>query len=395
MQVARILIITSRNVVTTGGEFSLIFNRADALKQHWGVVSDIVALKNIAFGVKSGEEAFGSGEYIEASFKNPVSLLGGYEKVIKAAENKLATGKYDAILVSGVGLLRYVDRIRKSARGALLCADVHGYYGDGKLLAKDESPFLGAFHRLASSVEEWEQKTFLKQFDRIFTVSSEYVTFLCQNAGCREQQFYVVPCAINEGVDLLSSTERDYNRGSYRTKYGIEDTDLLLVYSGGVSSWQCLPQTITLVNRMNELRPTKLLILSGDKEGARRVVDGCESAASILIDGYPPSLLPNVFCAADFCVMLRDDVPTNHFAYPNKFLEYVSANRPVITTPYVLDVAKQINQFGVGLIYDNDVVALNRSIAAFDFDNARYQDLLALTSFKQTLKPFVTDLTLA
>ena len=61
MQVARILIITSRNVVTTGGEFSLIFNRADALKQHWGVVSDIVALKNVAFGVKSGEEAFGSG----------------------------------------------------------------------------------------------------------------------------------------------------------------------------------------------------------------------------------------------------------------------------------------------------------------------------------------------
>ena len=176
MQVARILIITSRNVVTTGGEFSLIFNRADALKQHWGVVSDIVALKNIAFGVKSGEEAFGSGEYIEASFKNPVSLLGGYEKVIKAAENKLATGKYDAILVSGVGLLRYVDRIRKSARGALLCADVHGYYGDGKLLAKDESPFLGAFHRLASSVEEWEQKTFLKQFDRIFTVSSERIS---------------------------------------------------------------------------------------------------------------------------------------------------------------------------------------------------------------------------
>ena len=395
MQVAQILIITSRNVVTTGGEFSLIFNRANTLKQHWGITSDIVALKNVAFGVKSGEEAFGSGVYIEASFKNPASLLGGYEKVIKEAENKLATKKYDAVLVSGVGLLRYVDRIRKSARDALLCADVHGYYGDGKLLAKDESPFLGAFHRLASSVEEWEQKTFLKQFDRIFTVSSEYVTFLCQNAGCCKQQFYVVPCAINEGIEPLSSAERDYDRKSYRSEYGIEDTDLLFVYSGGVSSWQCLPQTIDLVNRMNELRPAKLLILSGDQEGARRVVDGCESVATVLIDGYPPSQLPKVFCAADFCVMLRDDVPTNHFAYPNKFLEYVSANRPVIATPYVFDVAKQIKQFGVGVIYDNDVIALNRSIAAFDCDNARYQDLLASTSFKQTLKPFVTDLELA
>lgn len=53
--------------------------------------------------------------------------------------------------------------------------------------------------------------------------------------------------------------------------------------------------------------------------------------------------------------MLREDVPTNHFAYPNKFLEYVAAHRPVITTPYVYDIAEEIDRHGVGLLYNGDV----------------------------------------
>lgn len=46
-----ILIVTSRNVVTSGGEFSLIKNRADALKNGWGIESDIAALCNVRLGV--------------------------------------------------------------------------------------------------------------------------------------------------------------------------------------------------------------------------------------------------------------------------------------------------------------------------------------------------------
>ena len=46
-----ILIVTSRNVATSGGEFSLIKNRADALKNGWGIESDVAALCNVRLGV--------------------------------------------------------------------------------------------------------------------------------------------------------------------------------------------------------------------------------------------------------------------------------------------------------------------------------------------------------
>ena len=154
-----VLIVTSRNVVTSGGEFSLIKNRARVLEDKWGVRSDIVALCNTRLNVRPGDEAFGDGEYIRCDFLNPFSLLAGYEGLISRAEALLRSKSYKAVLLSGVGLFRYVERMKRCVRNnqVLVCADVHGYYGDGALLARDENLLLGSFHRLASLVEEFEQ----------------------------------------------------------------------------------------------------------------------------------------------------------------------------------------------------------------------------------------------
>ena len=388
---ARILIITSRNVVTSGGEFSLIRNRANAFETYWGIQSDICALVNANLGVDEGSEAFGPGTYVRANFGNPASLLHGYSRVIKKAEDLLRSNTYAAVIVSGVGLLRYVKRLEKASGDALLCADVHGYFGDGKLLAREEPFLLGSFHRLASIEEEWEQKTFLREFDRIFTVSSAYVQFLIHEAGCRAEQFYVVPCGIDEKAMRLSDDVSAQYREAYRAKYGIGDTETLFVYSGGVSSWQCLAQTIELVKKVNLSRPSKLLILSGDREGAKRVVDANQGDSIVFVDSYSPSELAGVFCAADFFIMLREDVPTNHFAYPNKFLEYASAHKPTITTPYIFDIAGQVKRFSVGILFDGDVNKLIADMDSFDNESAKYDQLIAEASFRSRLVPAARD----
>ena len=384
-----ILIITSRNVVTSGGEFSLIKNRARALEKYWGLSTDVIALCNTNLGVKEGEEAFGSGVYVRRNFMNPVALLSGYETLIKEAEKALALKPYKAVLLSGVGLLRYVDRIKSAASSrALVCADVHGYFGDGKLLAKDEAFVMGMFHTLAAMVEEHEQKTYLKKFDRIFTVSSAYREFLCREAGCRFEQFYIVPCATGDIPSFRKDEEANYRR-CYREKYGIAQDELLMVYSGGASSWQCLPETVQLYERIKNVIPAKLLILSGDKTG---VLAAIGNATEVLVDSYQPTELPKVFCAADCFVMLRDDVLTNHFAFPNKFLEYAAAHRPVIATPFVYDIASQIAQEGVGILYDGDVDGLIRELKSFSCGNAQYDTVVNKSAFKVTLVPFVSDI---
>ena len=343
-----ILIVTSRNVVTSGGEFSLIKNRADALKNGWGIESDVAALCNVRLGVSEGGEAFGPGVYVRRDFMNPMQLLSGYEELITTAEKMVLSGSYKAIVLSGVGLFRYVDRMKRAAEtsGAFVCADVHGYYGDGFLLARDEPFFLGSFHRAAAFVERYEQRHYLRKFDRIFCVSRAYRSFLCRECGCTASQFYIVPCATGSTPGFGLAEELEY-REDYRRKYGVADDEWLLVYSGGASSWQCLPQTARLYREILKRHGAKLLVLSGDVASARVAIGDCDG---IEFDSFKPLDLPNVFCAADFFVMLREDVPTNHYAYPNKFLEYVAAHRPVIATPYVYDVAEEIEKHGVGLL---------------------------------------------
>ena len=385
-----ILIVTSRNVVTSGGEFSLIKNRADALKNGWGIESDVAALCNVRLGVSEGGEAFGPGVYVRRDFMNPMQLLSGYEELITTAEKMVLSGSYKAIVLSGVGLFRYVDRMKRAAEtsGAVVCADVHGYYGDGFLLARDEPFFLGSFHRAAAFVERYEQRHYLRKFDRIFCVSRAYRSFLCRECGCTASQFYIVPCATGSTPGFGLAEELEY-REDYRRKYGIADDEWLLVYSGGASSWQCLPQTARLYREILKRHGAKLLVLSGDVASARVAIGDCDG---IEFDSFKPLDLPNVFCAADFFVMLREDVPTNHYAYPNKFLEYVAAHRPVIATPYVYDVAEEIEKHGVGLLYNGDVDDLVLKMDNVVRDRESCDRLVQEDSFANSLIPFARDL---
>ena len=93
--------------------------------------------------------------------------------------------------------------------------------------------------------------------------------------------------------------------------------------------------------------------------------------------------------------MLRADVPTNHYAYPNKFLEYAAAHRPVITTPYIYDVAEQVRSSGAGILFNGDVETLVTRMKDFSCPVDVYDRLVELNSFETTLEPFAQDLGIA
>ena len=112
-----VLIITSRNVVTSGGEFSLIKNRARALEDNWGITSDVVALCNTRLNVAPGTEAFGSGEYVRCDFMNPISIAIWIQTADISCRSLLKEGHYRAALLSGVGVFRYVGRLKRCVEG--------------------------------------------------------------------------------------------------------------------------------------------------------------------------------------------------------------------------------------------------------------------------------------
>ena len=99
-------------------------------------------------------------------------------------------------------------------------------------------------------MEEFEQRRYLRLYDRIFTVSRAYRKFLCKTAGCKYEQFYIVPCATGS-VPNYSADDVAANRSKYRQKYSVDPDEALLVYSGGASSCNVCLKQCSYINRLN------------------------------------------------------------------------------------------------------------------------------------------------
>ena len=89
--------------------------------------------------------------------------------------------------------------------------------------------------------------------------------------------------------------------------------------------------------------------------------------------------------------MLRQNFVTNNVAYPNKFIEYVVSGMKVIATPFVNDIATQINKYGVGLVlndFNADTLAgyVLESSSEYMSDLDRRQALLDDVCFENRLK---------
>ena len=382
----KILFITTRNVVTTCGELRLIKNRAEALFAEYGYTTDYIALVTKKDKSKCEPMGFDSTlTYFEYSIKNPLTYFTSQKKLLQEIKTKLADNKYDLVIISGSLAFKYVKAVRKIDGSIKVFADVHG-------AAEELTEFKGkGFVRKARSVAfyklfKYYEKKYLPKFDDYFVVSKGLKQYLSDQYGVREN-IHIVPCAV-QMADYTSEDLKQFRKDA-REKYRISDDEILFVYSGGVSPWQCIEQTVEIFKQI-KLNDTenkcKLLILSGNLEYIRKFED-----EYIIIDSLPAHLIPSTLPCADFAFMLREDYVTNNVAYPNKFLEYTSSGLKIIATPFVYDVAEQIKEYDLGYILKDvsfeeelaDYCLGNRFEYASDLENRK--KLIHDVSFKNRL----------
>ena len=358
----RILFVTTRNIVTTCGELRLIKNRAESLCLEYGYATDYLALVTKKDKSKCESMEFESTlTYFEYDKKNPATYITAQKKFVSELRKKLNSKNYEFVVVSGSLAFKYIKEIKKYANNTKVFADIHGAaeelieFGGKNFVKRAESI---VFYKIF----KYYEKKFLPLFDDYFVVSDGLKKYLFDEYGVNKN-VHIVPCAVKSTEYEIEELKKF--RKAAREKYGIKDNEILFIYSGGVSPWQCIEQTVDVFKKIKlydiENR-CKLLILSGNFQYIQKFKDEC-----ILVDSLPAELIPVTLPCADFAFMLRENYVTNNVAYPNKFLEYVSSGIKIIATPFVYDTAEQIKEYNLGYVLKD--VCFETEILDYCFNN--------------------------
>lgn len=160
------------------------------------------------------------------------------------------------------------------------------------------------------------------------------------------QPAFTIPCPVS-GVYFHFD---EGLRKDYRTRLGYRRDDLVLIYSGGISTYQGFDAYVDLVARISKAGGSnvRLLVVTPDVRQAQTYISGqlpdhvyklC-SATYAEMNGY--------LNAADYGALLRARNEINDVASPTKFGEYCLAGLPVVLDGNVqqaLEVSKAIGNY--------------------------------------------------
>ncbi len=393
----RVLFVTNRNILTTSGELRLIKNRAESLYEEYGITTDFIAWGSTSrINASKREKIYAGGSIDTVGYKkeNPLSIIRSYrqlkERIIAALESK----KYTAIIYSGSGLSDIRKVIPKDCN-VKQYIDIHGSSEDIIELVKNSGFVKRALFTLIYEVDVSALKRNSIYMNGFFVVTKALEQYVRQRFSVSANaHFYKVPCATRSFS--VNDHEVLQARAQYRKKYEIKDDEVVFIYSGGVSSWQCIEETVELYKKLTRTlsKKTRFLVFSHNIEYIKGLL-GSDNDSNVIFDSYSPEELKNALCAGDYAFMLRKNYVTNNVAFPNKYLEYVQSGMRIIATPYVHEIAGQIKQYNNGYLYDFDSI---EQLANYINQNEgrvpckTINDILEYNSFHKRLDAFAKDL---
>lgn len=172
------------------------------------------------------------------------------------------------------------------------------------------------------------EKFALKNSKKVFFVSEAMRKHYEKKYRLEITNAYVMPC-FNTEYHPEKILSKDYS-------------EKIFTYTGGLSAWQCIDQTLKLYKRIEERsgNTTKLLLLTPEKEKAEQMVQAHQiQNAEIKYVHY--SELSQALEPVSFGFALREDNPVNRVATPTKLANYLANGIIPIYSECICDFAKQ------------------------------------------------------
>jgi glycosyltransferase involved in cell wall biosynthesis len=196
----------------------------------------------------------------------------------------------------------------------------------------------------------WENKYALTHSDKIITVS-ENLSRNLNEYGVLPLS-YILPCNFNPDPFLNIDPNIRYQ---LREKYGLAEK-IILCYSGGLHTWQCIRETLELVIRLRKLNEAYYLCLftNDNVEPYADLLGQMDN--SYMVKGLQREEMPKYLSMIDVGFVLRVNSLVNINASPTKASEYLASGAMVVATRYAGDVPQQISESGCGIVLDELLV---------------------------------------
>jgi glycosyltransferase involved in cell wall biosynthesis len=207
---------------------------------------------------------------------------------------------------------------------------------------------LGMGSRIKSKLLSCLELQECRRTDRVATVSENLKIYLSRQTGRRD--VIVIPSCVNENRFYFDSSARS----EIRSTLGLDETSVLLCYSGGISAWQRIGDIVSLLKRVcsADLRYKALFLTTNQREVIRRLEEEQFPSAQAFVRGCPHNEVHRYLSAADVGLIMRHDTTVNNVASPVKVGEYLACGLPVILTRGIGDYSDLLPAAGVGMVLD-------------------------------------------
>ena len=159
-----------------------------------------------------------------------------------------------------------------------------------------------------------------------------------------EKHLEIIPCGVS-GKHFFFSEKL---RRETRSRLGYVDDDRVLIYSGGLVTYQGFGEYVSMFKLLYDIDERyKFLIATPYKEKASTFLSGISLKSYKLLSASFDEMNA-LYNAVDFGVLLRPPNPVNYVASPTKFGEYCLCGLPVImndTVEQSRQISKEIGNY--------------------------------------------------
>lgn len=255
--------------------------------------------------------------------------------------------------IKGVLTIRLLKRLRPSTR---IIFDVRGAEPEEIFYVNHSKNVLLKRPRFGNTERKFQwssklEKNAVETADFYSCVSETMKTHMQKKYGITEERIDIVPCGVSRNFFFDPNM-----RAKTREILGLEKK-LVFVYVGSMNAWQLPHLLLKLFKRIqSNISEAFLIILTHDLQAAvsllrLEAIPDC----SVLVKKVPNQQIPQMLCAADFGLLLREKSKLNLVSSPIKFGEYVCCGLPVIMTDAVTDARLLLERMGVGVILPSKV----------------------------------------
>lgn len=237
---------------------------------------------------------------------------------------------------------KVLQRISRHIRGTLI------YQCQGALSSEVRDRG-GLINYIKAMYWFYQEKKCFTNADILVSVSNEMSRWMLTSSGRKAD--YIIPCCF-DGKFFYNKPEQ---RNLLRRKLGWMENVPVIVYAGGASHWQRIPEMMSLLSRVQKkVKNLHMIFLSAEV----KLLEYLAAQVGLITGQYavlnaPHDSVADWFSMADAGIILRHDTTLNNVASPIKLAEYMACGLAVIATRGIGDYSKLIERHGAGIILEN------------------------------------------